>query len=73
MRMKLFTGIVVVAFTIGVASAQQPKILSVDHTVTVKSLVPVIAGQNANIYVRERVQDGRTVPAADRARSWHAG
>lgn len=64
--MKLFTGIVVVAFTIGVASAQQPKILSVDHTVTVKSLVPVIAGQNANIYVRERVQDGRTVPAADR-------
>lgn len=64
--MKLFTGIVVVAFTIGGASAQQPKILSVDHTVTVKSLVPVIAGQNANIYVRERVQDGRTVPAADR-------
>ncbi|MFM8533817.1 MAG: alpha/beta hydrolase [Acidimicrobiia bacterium] len=62
--MKLFTGIVVAAFTIGVASAQQPKILSIDHKVTVTSLVPVIAGQNADIYVRERVPEGLKAPAA---------
>jgi pimeloyl-ACP methyl ester carboxylesterase len=46
-------------------SAQDKKILSVDHKVTVKSQVPAIAGQDAQIYVRERVQD-RLKPAADR-------
>ena len=39
------------------------KILSVDHKVTVKSIVPAIAGQPAQIYVRERVADGLTNPA----------
>jgi pimeloyl-ACP methyl ester carboxylesterase len=42
------------------------KILSVDHKVTVKSIVPAIAGQQAQIYVRERVADGMKNPAADR-------
>ena len=42
------------------------KILSVDHKVTVKSTVPAIAGQPAQIYVRERVAEGLTNPAADR-------
>ena len=43
-----------------------PKILSVDHQVTVKSIVPAIAGQSAQIYVRERVAEGMKNPAADR-------
>ena len=42
------------------------KILSVDHKVTVKSIVPAIAGQSAQIYVRERVAEGLKNPAADR-------
>lgn len=42
------------------------RILSVDHTVTVQSTVPVIAGQTAQIYVRERVAEGMTTPAPDR-------
>src|SRR5690242_3737261 len=46
-------------------SAQDKKILSVDHKVAVKSEVPAIAGQTAQIYVRERVQEGLK-PAADR-------
>ncbi|MBY0497000.1 MAG: lysophospholipase [Cyanobacteria bacterium] len=63
------------AFTIAVSlavglSAQTVsdarKILSVDHKVTVKSTVPAIAGQNAQIYVRERVADGMKNPGADR-------
>ena len=41
------------------------KILSVDHKVTVKSMVPAIDGQPAQIYVRERVGEG-IKPAADR-------
>jgi len=45
-------------------SAQQ-QIRSVDHQVTVKSQVPAIAGQDAQIYVRERVAEGLK-PAADR-------
>jgi pimeloyl-ACP methyl ester carboxylesterase len=42
------------------------KILSVDHTVTVKSMVPSTMGQPATIYVRERVAEGLKNPAADR-------
>ena len=48
------------------AQARTPKILSVDHKVTVKSTVPAIAGQQAQIYVRERVAEGMKNPAADR-------
>lgn len=42
------------------------KIASVDHAVAVKSIVPAIAGQTAQIYVRERVAEGMTGPGADR-------
>ena len=54
------------------------KILSVDHKVTVKSIVPAIAGQPAQIYVRERVAEGMKNPGARsrrvvRARRRHAG
>ena len=59
-----------IAFAIAVItaaglSAQDKKILSVDHKVTVKSQVPAIAGQDAQIYVRERIAAGFK-PAADR-------
>ena len=63
------TSIYVVAMLGGAAiavSAQTPKILSVDHKVAVKSTVPSIAGQTAQIYVRERVAEGMKNPAADR-------
>jgi pimeloyl-ACP methyl ester carboxylesterase len=42
------------------------KILSVDHSVSLKSVVPAIAGQQASIYVRERIADGVKNPPADR-------
>ena len=55
--------IVIVATAVGLSAQQQ--IRSVDHKVTVKSEVPAIAGQDAQIYVRERVAEGLK-PAADR-------
>jgi pimeloyl-ACP methyl ester carboxylesterase len=45
------------------------RLLTIDHFVRVKSTVPSMAGQSAQIYVRERVQAGpalRGLPAADR-------
>ena len=70
--MKLSLGVVaaIAAAVIGV-SAQQTvsearKILSVDHKVTVKSIVPATSGQPAQIYVRERVADGFKAAAPDR-------
>ncbi len=68
--MKLSLGLVAALFAAVVGISAQTdrarKILSVDHTVTVKSTVPAIAGQPAQIYVRERVAEGMTSPAADR-------
>jgi pimeloyl-ACP methyl ester carboxylesterase len=69
--MRLPIAIVAAMFSAALGlSAQTPsragKILSVDHKVTVKSLVPAIAGQDAQIYVRERVAEGTQKPAADR-------
>lgn len=63
MRMALLAAVAVLTAT-GL-SAQNTTILSVDHTVTVTSQVPAIAGQDAQIYVRERVAEGLK-PAADR-------
>ena len=39
------------------------QILSIDHYLRVKSTVPAIAGQQAQIYVRERVQAGMAMRA----------
>ena len=67
--MKLSLGLVAALFAgvVGIsAQANARKILSVDHKVTVKSTVPAIAGQPAQIYVRERVAEGMKNPAADR-------
>ena len=52
--MKLLLGLIAALFAaVAGISAQTDgrKILSVDHTVTVKSTVPAIAGQPAQIYV----------------------
>ena len=45
------------------------RLLSIDHYVSVASTVPAIAGQKAQLYVRERVLAGaalREAPASDR-------
>jgi pimeloyl-ACP methyl ester carboxylesterase len=62
MKIRITFAAIVLA---SVAVSAQQKILSVDHKVTVKSQVPAIAGQDAQIYVRERVADALK-PAADR-------
>ena len=55
------------AVTVGMAQQRPAAALtSVDHYVRVTSTVPSIAGQIANIYVRERVSAGAAAPAADR-------
>ena len=65
--MRLPLALVIAGMVAAGLSAQAPaRILSVDHKVTVKSIVPAIAGQNADIYVRERVPDGMKSPAGDR-------
>jgi pimeloyl-ACP methyl ester carboxylesterase len=48
------------------AQSGSPKILSLDHTLTVTSTVPAIEGQQAQIYMRERIAEGMKAPAADR-------
>lgn len=69
--MRLSLGIVaaLLAAVIGLSAqavSDARKISSVDHQVAVKSIVPAIAGQTAQIYVRERVAEGMKSPAADR-------
>jgi pimeloyl-ACP methyl ester carboxylesterase len=72
-RLWMFVATAVVAFLASpiARGLQDAKtgLLSIDHYVRVKSTVPSIAGQVANIYVRERVHSAtalRGAPAADR-------
>lgn len=68
--MKILALAVLVGSTAVVVGAAQPRPAdaekSLDHYVRVTSAVPSIAGQVANIYVRERVKTGAVAPAADR-------
>lgn len=68
--MKVFALALLVASTaVAVSGAQQrpaDALKSVDHYVRVTSTVPSIAGQVANIYVRERLKTGAASPAPDR-------
>ena len=68
--MKLPALVALLASTaVVVGTAQQrpaDALKSVDHYVRVTSTVPSIAGQVANLYVRERVLAGAASPAADR-------
>lgn len=53
--------------TTGTARQRPPDVIpSLDHYVRVTSTVPSMAGQVANIYVRERMKTGAIAPAADR-------
>src|SRR3954471_57206 len=73
MRMKIATSLTLIAAAASlVASAARAddgeRLLTVDHYVMTKSIVPAIKGQPAEIYVRERAK-GSTVTrgtAADR-------
>lgn len=69
MRVSIGIAIAVVAAVIGISAqtaSDASRITSVDHTVAVKSIVPAIAGQTAQIYVRERVAEGTKSAAPDR-------
>jgi pimeloyl-ACP methyl ester carboxylesterase len=69
MKYPIALALAVTCAAIGLHAQATPatrKVLSIDHKVTVKSIVPAIAGQDAHIYVRERVADGMQKPAADR-------
>src|SRR5215510_5487683 len=46
------------------AEDDSSRLLTIDHYVKVRSTVPAIAGQDAQIYVRERVQAGAALPGA---------
>ena len=59
MRRFAFALMVFVPFLDGPAYADDSEsVLTIDHYVTVRSTVPAIAGQPAEIYLRERVQAG---------------
>jgi pimeloyl-ACP methyl ester carboxylesterase len=70
--MNRFHGVLMamlIAATAGVLADDGERLLTIDHFVRVSSTVPAIAGQAAQIYVRERVKAGvalRGAPAADR-------
>ena len=44
--------------TVSLSGDDSARLLTIDHFVRVKSTVPAIAGQQAQIYVRERVKAG---------------
>lgn len=69
MRRSLGTVAALFAAAVGLSAqttTETRKIRSVDHRVTVTSSVPAIAGQPAQIYVRERVAEDLKTPGADR-------
>src|ERR1051325_7685641 len=60
-----FLGSLVCAFALAASLAADDgqRLLTIDHYVRVQSTVPAIAGQPAQIYVRERVQVGTALRA----------
>ena len=68
MRLSAFIALLIATAVLAGSAEQRPadSPKSVDHYVRVTSTVPSIAGQVANIYVRERVQTAAAAPAADR-------
>jgi hypothetical protein len=83
-RIITFVGAMVLlagALTIPVRGDDAQQILTIDHYVGVQSTVPSLAGQRAQIYVRERTRGGdagarrlaRQSGRAVRARCWNSG
>ena len=69
MKRFLFVGLVVPFVVITVQADDSDRLLTIDHYVRVSSTVPAIAGQPAQLYVRERVLAGgalRTSTVGDR-------
>jgi pimeloyl-ACP methyl ester carboxylesterase len=63
--MRLVSIVLLVAFvTVPLAGDDSERILTIDHFVRVQSTVPAIAGQPAQLYVRERVHAGMLARAA---------
>src|SRR5262245_14315522 len=57
--------ILVVSFTlVGVSADDGQSLLAIDHYVPVRSTVPSMAGQIAQLYVRERVLAGNALRSA---------
>src|SRR6266403_1532293 len=52
------------SFTLSTAADDGEHLLTVDHYVSVRSTVPFLAGQIAQIYVRERLRPGAVLRAA---------
>jgi pimeloyl-ACP methyl ester carboxylesterase len=68
-RLALALGVLVPLLTATTFGDDGERLLTIDHYVKVRSTVPAIAGQTAQIYVRERVMAGtalRTAPSSDR-------
>src|SRR5690242_15353051 len=69
MTRLLSTALAILFLSASLAGDDSLRVLSIDHFIRVKSTVPAIAGQPAQIYVRERVMAGvvaRGSVAADR-------
>jgi pimeloyl-ACP methyl ester carboxylesterase len=56
-------GVLVLAPALLLAADDSQRVLTIDHFVRVKSTVPAMAGETAQIYVRERVQAGQALRA----------
>ena len=66
--MRVLTGIVLAAaFAASMSADDSGRLLTIDHFVRVTSTVPAIAGQPAQLYVRERVLAGTRARAVRRA------
>jgi pimeloyl-ACP methyl ester carboxylesterase len=59
-----FIGALVLFVIVTVSADDSNRLLTLDHYVRVTSNVPAIAGQPAQLYVRERVQAGRALRAS---------
>jgi pimeloyl-ACP methyl ester carboxylesterase len=71
-RLQWVSTLVVVAIAVAVSSGRatlraddSTRILTIDHYLRVKTTVPAIAGQQTQIYVRERVQAGQALRSRD--------
>jgi len=62
--MRVLAAVACLALSAALAADDGERVLSIDHFVRVRSTVPALNGQDAQLYVRERVQAGRALRAA---------
>jgi pimeloyl-ACP methyl ester carboxylesterase len=63
--LMMASALAVVGGGAGLRADDSTRILTIDHYLRVKSTVPAIAGQQTQIYVRERVQAGQALRSRD--------